>query len=234
MTEQEKSATIARFFMQRVENEAKSKEAKAIVYDEVEMVEFLIPGDDKLRPVNFAHEDAGYGLTFAEKFFEAYARFKNDDHSQRAGTLLEEWPALSQARAAELKRYNIFTIEDLASLPDTNLNRLGMGGRQLRSEAKAYLAEKKDDKTAGMERELAELRDMVKALLAAQQKPAALVEELEPIADDGLMRIEDMSDDQLKGYIKRVSGEGIRGNPSRATLIARVQALTSGEMTEAA
>jgi hypothetical protein len=231
MTEQQKSATIARFFIQRVENEAKSKEAKAIVYDEVEMVEFLIPGDDKLRPVAYAHEDAGHGMTFAEKFFEAYARFKNDDPSQRAGTPLEEWPAMSAARAAELKRFNIFTIEDLASLPDTNLNRLGMGGRQLRSEAKAYLAEKKDDKTAGMEREIAELRDMVKALLSGQ-KEVAPANVPEVIETNDLMRIEDMPDDQLKDYIKRVSGEGIRGNPSRATLIARVQALS--EQPEAA
>jgi len=239
MAEQEKSSTIARFFIQRVENEAKSKEAKTIVYDNVEMVEFLIPGDEKLRPVNYAHEDAGHGMTFAEKFFEAYARFKNDDPSQRAGTPLEAWPAMSAARAAELKRFNIFTIEDLASLPDTNLNRLGMGGRQLRSEAKAYLTEAKSDKTDAMQREITELREMVKALLGQKAAPAE-PKHLETVGHVGqhdapvVMRIEDMADDQLKDYIKRVSGEGIRGTPSRATLIARVQALASGEQAEAA
>jgi len=224
MSEQEKSVTRARFFMQRVENEAKTSEEGKIVYDEVEMVEFLIPGDDKLRPVSYAHEDAGHGVSFAEKFFQDYAKFKNNDLSQRIGTPLEDWPDLPAVRIIELKRLNIFTIEDLAAIPDTSLARLGMGGRQLRSEAKAYLSEKKDDKTAIMEREIAELRDMVKALLAGQKTatPASIPE---AIAPSGLMRIEDMGDDQLKDYIKRVSGEGIRGNPSRATLIARVEAL---------
>jgi hypothetical protein len=232
MSEQEKSVTRARFFVQRVENEAKTKEEGKLVYDEVEMVEFLIPGDDKLRPVAYAHEDAGHGVTYAEKFFQDYAKFKNNDLSQRVGIPLEDWPDFPAVRILDLKRLNIFTIEDLAAIPDTSLARLGMGGRQLRSEAKAYLSEKKDDKTVIMEREIAELRDMVKALLAGQ-KAVEPVRIPETIAPSGMMRIEDMGDDQLKDYIKRVSGEGIRGNPSRATLIARVQTLVSGEQAAA-
>ena len=231
MSEQEKSGAIARFFTQRVENEAKSKEEGRTVYDDVEMVEFLIPGDDKLRPVNYAHEDAGHGMTFAERYFEAYARFKNQDGSLRDGTPLESWADISPARAADLKRLNIFTVEDIASLPDTSLNRLGMGGRQLRSEAKAFLTDKKSDKTVAMERELVELRSMVQALLSGQKAADPVPA---PAPAPGFMRIEDLSDEQLKDYIKRTTGEGIRGVPSRATLISRVQALAAAEQSEAA
>jgi hypothetical protein len=47
------------------------------------------------------------------------------------------------AQVAALRDSKIFSVEMLADLPDNRLDAIGMGGRTLRDQAKAYLEETK-------------------------------------------------------------------------------------------
>ena len=55
------------------------------------------------------------------------------------GTPVKEWPAIDVRQAAELVALNIYTVESLADLSDTGIQRLGHGGRSLVARAKAFL-----------------------------------------------------------------------------------------------
>ena len=58
----------------------------------------------------------------------------------RAGTPLSELTFLSQGKRLELKALNIHTAEALASLDGGPLKMLGIGGREMKNQAAAYLA----------------------------------------------------------------------------------------------
>lgn len=55
------------------------------------------------------------------------------------GTPIEEWPLLNPAQVAELKAGGILAVEQLATMSDAGLGRLGMGARELRERARQFL-----------------------------------------------------------------------------------------------
>lgn len=135
-----------KFYMEAVHDVRASKEAGRPIYKDTEMVEVLIPGDKNFRPVFLAHDlaeqpshDNPNGITWAEKFSEAYGDFKAGNARSLSGTPLEEAPFLTRAKVAELKALKVETVEQLAELPDRALSRMGPGVRGLMEQAKAYL-----------------------------------------------------------------------------------------------
>ena len=60
------------------------------------------------------------------------------------GTPVEQWPVLSKAQIAMLKALSIRSVEQLAGCDDNAIERVGMGGRDLRSKAQAWLKAAKD------------------------------------------------------------------------------------------
>lgn len=135
-----------KFYMEAIPDAKASKEAGRPIYRDAEMVEVLIPGDRNFRPVFPAHELAEQpthekprGVTWAEKYSEAYAEFKAGATRSLFGTPLEEAPFLTRARVAELKALHIETVEQLASMTDRHKSRLGPGATALVEQAQAYL-----------------------------------------------------------------------------------------------
>lgn len=128
------------------------------VYKDIEFVTIKIPGDKTLaihRPV--VHSDK-------MRFPLQYGAFKNARGEQIVGTPLHLWPGVSPARAKELEQFNIRTVEQLASMPDSGSGNM-MGIMALKQAAKQYVSYAKEQAPLlAVQRELKE-RD---ALLASQ------------------------------------------------------------------
>lgn len=216
-----------RFFMQPVEDEAATAKEGRPIFTDQEYVEILIPGDRLSKPV-FPVSDE-----HRKRWPQAYEAFRRGHDHVTHGTPLEQWPPLTSARVMELKSINILTVEDLAGLADRAIAQLGPDGRQLREKARAFLDAAAGGATvAAQAQEIAALREQVERLMTSMAQPAPTPE---PEANDEPepRALDDLSDDELKAYIKRETGEGIRGTPSRETLLQRAASIAQGE-TEAA
>jgi hypothetical protein len=211
----EKDTAVPRFFVSPVHNPALSDKEGRPIYEDKEMVEVRLPGDKNFTWVGEVAEE--HRLRWPAH----YAAYKRNEQRATTGTPLEHWPPMTASRVAELKALNIFSVEELASVTDGDLPRLGMGGRALREQAKAYIDTAKEGAAASkLASENAELKSRIERLEALMTQPAP---QTEPESEE--KDINELSDEQLKAYIKRETGEGVRGQPSRQTLIERASAL---------
>lgn len=83
-----------------------------------------------------------------DNFFRQYGRASYDawckDQTQPVdGTPLELWPPIPKALVEEWKYFHVRTVEQLASLSDTNVQRMGMGVLEWRKKAVAWLEDAK-------------------------------------------------------------------------------------------
>lgn len=153
-----------RFLMHPMHNPKKSKEAGRPIYDEIEGCEIWVPGVKTVGGNVFpafdmyeATTDPITGdrieTTYAQKFNREYLAFKDGNGAGGSGTPLEELPFLTAAKRLELKALHIVSAEQLAGLDGSPLKQLGMGGRELKDQAAAYM------ETAGRNRDATYLRD---------------------------------------------------------------------------
>ncbi len=204
-------------------DKAKSKEAGRPIYKDLEVVEIRLAANRQTVGVFPAHDvwrwvDGPNGReaqTYAMRFEEQYKRFKAGNAQAMSGTPLEELPFLTQAKRYELKALSIYTAEALAALDGKPLANLGMGGRELKNQAQAYL-----DNAAGsadvlkLAKENEELKRRLDQLEKAQQEGTATPDiSQSPFAT---WEVED-----LKTWIAEATGARPRGNPSHATLVAQ-------------
>lgn len=216
----EKSPLVVPFFyVTTIENATKSKEAGRPIFDEVEMVEVRIAGDRNYNPHFPAHEmhvrQNGEDITYAMRWPEEYARFKNDEKQVAGGTPLEELTFLTASRRSELKALKIYTAEALAGLDGPNLKVLAGEGYKLKEQAQAYLDKANSFSNVHV---LASENADLKARLAALEARLGPVANpvAEPVSADPY---EGLGDDDLKEKITNLTGSRPRGNPSRATLV---------------
>lgn len=218
----DKDTARPRFFTDAVQNMAQSEKEGRPIFEDKEMVEIRVPGDKHLTwigPVTEKMRINGQLIDSRERWPEHYAAFKRGEQRAVTGTPLEHWPnpGLTAARVAEYKAINILSVEELANVSDSALPKMGMGARELREQARAYIEKAKGAAADNaMARELADLR----ARLAALEAPAQAEQQAEKA-------LEDCTDAELKTYIKNVTGEPVKGNPSRATLLQRCTELAT-------
>ena len=143
-----KDNCIPLFSLRPVENKAESNKHGRPIFHDVEWVKIYIPGD-KTTVVSKKVTDE-----HRERWPEQYSAFKRGREQPIVGTPLEQWPQMTRSKVAEFKALAIHTVESLAGLDDAAVNRLGMGTRDLRERARAYLqaaqAGKKDSQLAAL------------------------------------------------------------------------------------
>lgn len=235
--ETNKSLTTVRFFNLPVQNMVNSKKQGRPMFDDKEMCEVRFAGNREKIIHAPAHEifrtdrDMEGNLneiTYAIAYPDLYRSFKMGETQQISGTPTSELPFLTQSKRLELKALNIHTAEALAALDGNNLKMLGMGGRELKTQAQTYL-----DNAAGS-------ADVVRqaALIAAQDLRIAQLEARlsggaapaneeggpaeEPIAapeDPNASPFFSMGADDIKNWIAEATGSRPKGNPSHATLV---------------
>lgn len=217
-------------------NEAKSRKEGRPIYDDIEVVEIRMAANKQTVGVFPAHavwkwvdkpEGGREEMTYAMRFPDQYKRFKSNSAQAHSGTPVEELPFLTQGKRLELKALNVHTAETLAALDGQPLRNLGVGGRELKDMAQAYLDNAKQSADATrLASENEKLRQRIKdmeqdANNAAQAKSVSAESERKPSPFD------DMDKDDLKAWIKDATGEAPRGNPNKDTLIAMAEEINA-------
>lgn len=220
---------VPQFSVSAKENKAKSRVAGRPIFDEKEIVTLRIPGDQQRVIVQPAHHvshwDDGQPVTYAQRFNPQYLRFKDGRAQIQEGTPLAELPFLTESKRMELRAVAVHTAEALAGLDGPHLARLGMGGRELKNQAVAYLekARGSSDVTA-MAATIAALQLQIDELKSVKPADDRVKVENDAIGDadsqSSVSQFETFSDDDLKSYIANARGSKPRGNNSHKTLVA--------------
>lgn len=102
------------------------------------------------------------------RFPLAWDAFLKGEDLRPEGTPIEDCPAVPKSRVAALKAASIKTVEELASIPDRALQRIGMDARALQTAALAWLDE--NDEQAQLQETVAKQQAQIDQLLAAQEE----------------------------------------------------------------
>jgi hypothetical protein len=168
---------FVRFYKKPILNKEKTKTEGRPIYEPAEYVEIHIPAEPQNvvnSPVQEKHK---------ARYPQQYEAFlKDQDQDAASGTLLSAWGMLTPERIEELKYFKIVTVDQLSSVSDVNMGKLGPKARQEREAAKNFLdaakgnapvmklqaqLEEKDARLQALEEQLKELAAQVQA----QQKP---------------------------------------------------------------
>jgi hypothetical protein len=218
-----------------VEDKAATAKFGRPMFKDKEICEVRIAGDRDTIGVFPAHEawktmpDANgrpHSVTYAMRFEKQYQAFKQNMAQTHDGTPLEELTFLTVAKRSELKALNIHTAEALAGVDGPQLKQLGVGGRELKDQAQAFL-----DKANGTV-EVAELRKQIEEL----EKKLAEANEPKngPKTGDKPSPFADMESDDIKNWIKDATGSKPQGNPSHETLVRMADEINAEKAKEQA
>jgi hypothetical protein len=138
------------------------------IYEDREHVRIIPIGDNKTVAVREATDED------KARWPDEYARFKKGDTHQVIGTPLQEWPFMRPSQIKMLNFFNIFSVEDLSTLSDTTIQKIGPGGRDLVKQALAYLEKAKSTgpsvhlalENERLKQDMAVLQEQMKKLMA--------------------------------------------------------------------
>jgi hypothetical protein len=132
------SGVAVEFYNHPVLQEFESEKQGRPIYKDVPYISIDFPGDKTKRVCRPVKMDATMVTpSDPQRFPRHWEAFKNQQEQVPIGTPVTEWAPLSKAQALELKGMKIYTVENLASLPDSSLTFLG--ARELREKAKNWL-----------------------------------------------------------------------------------------------
>lgn len=156
------------FFMRAVPDPKRSADLGRPVSKDVEYCRIRFPGDKHRlieQPAHSLHRwdrESGRHLTYAEGFPEHYEAFKAGLQVVVDGTPLSEAPFLTEAQRADLRAFNVHTVEQLAGMGRSAMKKFGMDANELVAAAKAYLERASDAANATkLARENAALQDRI-------------------------------------------------------------------------
>ena len=166
------------FFLEPVVNPKKTAEAGRPIYEDMERVRLFVAGDPYNQVVNPVDQAT------KERFPEAYRAFVEKREMHVEGTPIRQWALLTPKDVAEFEAIKVFSVEGLAQIPDSSLQRVH-GLREWREKARTWLAVNKDsaaavqyaaenlrlnDEIAGLKKDLSELAAQVSGLKQGQRK----------------------------------------------------------------
>lgn len=143
-------SSLVCFWETTAKNEYASKQEGRPIFDVVLMGQIRTPGA-KMSIFDFEIERRCHGGQVKRRVNERSELWvdvlenqlavwrKQREDKDLSGTPLETWPKLGVAEVASLNASGIYSMEQLAALPDSRLDVLGMNGRVLREQAKAHI-----------------------------------------------------------------------------------------------
>lgn len=199
---------IPQFFTMSVKDESASAVGLPR-YREIEMVQFIIPGDKHNMPERKVKE------IDKVQYAKQYEAFKKGLEQAADGTRLEDWPVLHRSMILQLKAQNIFTVEAIAGLSDDQLRAIGMGARTLRNHAQAFLETCKTGQVpAQLVAENEALKNQVNLLMS---QIGALSQKFENMAVKAGEKLEDMANPAFEARIAAKSVTGVSASVSIPT-----------------
>lgn len=134
---------IPRFFMDSRPNAFLSAKEGKPVFDEVEMVTIIVPGDRKTEVTRIVNDEV------RQRFPRQYNAWKQNREAPVDGTPVDQLPGITRGQVEELAFVHVRAIESLAGLSDDQCTKaLRMGGMALRQRARDWL-----EKVAGNQTE---------------------------------------------------------------------------------
>ena len=167
-------ALAVRFYWRPVELGAQSQAQGRPIYEKRVYVEIIAPSDTTTKSI----VDREASDDDKRRFGRQYESFQRGEERAQIGTPLESWPLLDVAQIATMKALNIYSVDQLAAMSDTQLRPLEPHGFNLRTQAQAWLAQAKDGALAtkqakemdDLRDELRRMRELVHSLGAAAPK----------------------------------------------------------------
>lgn len=214
---------VAIFKELAVKDEVASLAAGRPVFVDEEIVELHYPGSKNWS----AHPATAFSnwttdpstgeqtkLTYAERFRRQYQQFKAHAVQTKVGTPLQYATFLTEARRAELRAQNIYTVEALAHIDGQELKNLGQGGRDLKNAAMEYIAATQTGAiSAQLQAELEALRAKNQVM---EEDLAALKAAKVPGPND---EFDEMDLSQLREFITANTGQAPLGTLNRKNLL---------------
>ena len=141
---------------------------------EREMVELLIHGDQKTAPVSIVTD------RHRRMYPKQYEAFKSGKEASVDGTPLALMFGERSAIVMDMQRANVFTIEQLADLEDTQARHLGIDGVHWRNKARAWVeAQKKGGPSEALVSENKQLKQQMETQARAFEEMKERMAELE-------------------------------------------------------
>jgi hypothetical protein len=165
---QQRGSMLVQFYSKVKQNKSKSRAEGRAVFEEVPYIRKRTPGD-KFQEIDRPVRDTDKG-----EFPNAWAAFQNGREQQEEGTMLSAWGAINPARVEEYAFFKVRTVEQLASVSDSNLQNMGPLARRERDKAKEFLEASKS--RAPLTQLQAELEEKSKRLEALEAMVAKLSE----------------------------------------------------------
>lgn len=162
------------FYMGVLKNDARSVDEGRAIFDDVECVKIIVPGDKNNvidRPAQASDK---------QRFTRQYDLFKKGvaEEDQVSGTRLTDWPFLSRAQAEELRYLGIRTVEQLANVRDDITTKVP-GLVSLKQNAGVWLAKAtKSAEAAQFTKRMQEQDAALANLQSVVQEQAARIEKL--------------------------------------------------------
>ena len=155
---------FVQFETRPVMNPSESTKAGRPIYDDVDMIIIRTPGSQLTSVISPVKH-------YMNRFGAKYRKWKDGQKEAVTGTPLENFPFFfgKPSMVAELKAINVYTVEQLATLPDSGKQKF-MGGHELCKRAQDWLAKTESDaedsekdalkqRLAELEAKLAQLAD---------------------------------------------------------------------------
>jgi hypothetical protein len=121
------------FYYHPVQDEDATKKEGRPIYNEVEFIKIMVPGDATNiieQPVDEIHK---------RRFRKLYEEWKRTgDGEKLQGTPLSVWPQVTRGQVEELAFFGVKTVEHLAGMSDGVIQKF-MGGMALRQKAIDFL-----------------------------------------------------------------------------------------------
>lgn len=128
-----------------------------------------------LADIEKAAAQGTYPGEWVRHFREKYQAFKAGQAEPELGLSVRQWPSLSKAQAENLVAAGVRTVEDVAVMNEPTMQRVGMGARELKGKAKAYVESRDQNKAAEQITALqAQLGDRETRIEALEARLAAL------------------------------------------------------------
>lgn len=164
------SQNYVEFEQVAIKNETKSLSAGHPVYEDVDFIKIMFPGDKTKVVFKKVTEE------YKQRYPKQWAAYKTQEQQTQEGFPITEWPILTKSEAKNLKSMNIHTVEMLAHLPDSALT--FFGARSYRDKAQATLAKAVDGSAVlamkaeneALKTDLEVLKEQMKELLTKKEK----------------------------------------------------------------
>jgi hypothetical protein len=168
---------IVEFYKRAVQNRTKTMAEGRPIFDEVDYVKILVPGDRNMS-IDKKVTDAD-----KERFAARWERYQAGQEQTEPGTPIAQWPILTVREVAELHAINVQTIEQLSMLSDGACSKF-TGLMLYRDKARLFIASAKDQAAAFAQDQT--IRDQNEKIALQGQQIADMQRTLEALVAQGV------------------------------------------------